>query len=85
MISQLTRDLRHAARALVRRKTYATVSIITLALVVGAGTAVVAVISATMIRPLPFPHDDRLVQLFLMPPGLSAFEDTGAHKEPNRT
>ena len=50
-------------------------SIATLALVVGAATAVIAVVSATMIRPLPFPHDDRLVQLFLMPPGTTAFQD----------
>jgi len=75
MIDALLRDLRHTGRGLFRRRTYAAASVITLALVVGAGTAVVAVLSTTMIRPLPFPHDDRLVQLFLMPPGLSAFSD----------
>jgi putative ABC transport system permease protein len=75
MVDAFLRDLKHAARGLLTRRTYFTVSVITLALVVGAGTAVIAVISATMIRPLPFPHDDRLVQLFLMPPGASTFSD----------
>lgn len=75
MVDGLQRDVRHAIRALLSRKTYAAVSIITLALVVGAATAVIAVINATMIRPLPFPHDDRLVQLFLMPPGAKTFDD----------
>ena len=75
MVDGLSRDLRHAARALRARKTYASVSIITLALVIGAATAIAAVINATMIRPLPFPHDDRLVQVFMMPPGAKTFDD----------
>ena len=41
----------------------------TLALVIGAASAVLSVVNATMVRPLPVPHSDRLVQLFLMPPG----------------
>src|SRR5688572_2296147 len=63
------RDVRHVIRGLVARPTHAIIVIATLALVTGATTAVVAVVSATLIRPLPFPHGDRLVQLFLMPPG----------------
>src|SRR5262245_8252004 len=75
MVDAFYRDLKHAVRGLLARRTYAAVSALTLALVAGAATAVIAVISATMIRPLPFPHDDRLVQLFLMPPGAAAFSD----------
>jgi putative ABC transport system permease protein len=75
MTDKLLRDLRQAVRGLLSRKTYAIASTLTLALVVGAATAVLAVVNATMIRPLPFPHDDRLVQVFLMPPGLTAFAD----------
>lgn len=69
MLDALLRDGRHAVRALFRRPTYAAVVIVTLALVIGAATAVVAVVSATMVRPLPFPESDRLVQFFTMPPG----------------
>jgi putative ABC transport system permease protein len=75
MVDRLQRDLKHAVRALLSRKTYSLVSIVTLALVVGAATAVIAVVNATMIRPLPFPHDDRLAQLFMMPPGVNTFDD----------
>lgn len=75
MVDGLQRDLTHAVRALLSRKTYSVVAIVTLALVVGAATAVIAVLNATMIRPLPFPHDDRLVQLFMMPPGAKTFDD----------
>lgn len=75
MVDGLQRDVRHAVRVLLSRKTYASVSIVTLALVVGAATAVIAVINATMIRPLPFPHGDRLVQLFMMPPGAKTYDD----------
>jgi putative ABC transport system permease protein len=75
MVDALIRDLTHAARGLLARRTYAAVSIVTLALVAGAATAVLAVISATMFRPLPFPGEDRLAQLFTMPPGASAFAD----------
>jgi putative ABC transport system permease protein len=75
MLDGLTRDLRHAARTLRSRKSYSTVSIVTLALVIGTATAIGAVINATMIRPLPFPHGDRLVQVFMMPPGAKTFDD----------
>jgi predicted permease len=75
MLDRLVRDLRHAARSLLSRKTYAAASIVTLALVIGAATAVLAVIHATMIRPLPFPGGERLVQLFMMPPGAKTFDD----------
>lgn len=71
----ILRDLKQSVRTLLARKNYAAVSVVTLTLVVGAATAVAAVISAMMVRPLPFPGEDRLVQVFTMPPGTSAFND----------
>lgn len=71
MIDTLLRDLRHSVRRLAARPTYAIITIATLAIVIGAATGVLAVVNATLVRPLPFPHGDRLVQLFLMPPGQS--------------
>jgi putative ABC transport system permease protein len=41
----------------------------TLAVVIGVGGAVFAVVNGTMLRPLPFPEQDRLVRVFTMPPG----------------
>lgn len=71
MFDGFTRDVRHAARSLRSRPTYSVVTIITLALVIGAATGVLAVVNATLIRPLPFPEGDRIVQLFSLPPGVS--------------
>ena len=47
------------------------VSAATLALVIGVGASVFAVVNATMLRPLPFPDQDRLVRVFTMPPGVT--------------
>ena len=69
MSDAILRDLRHASRSLLARRTYSCVTVATLALVIGAATAVLAVVNVTLVRPLPFPEGDRLVQLFLMPPG----------------
>jgi hypothetical protein len=69
MLNHWLRDCRHAARGLRARPAYALVSILTLTLVIGAASAVFAVVSATMLRPLPFPQADRLVQVALLPPG----------------
>jgi predicted permease len=41
----------------------------TLAVVIGVATSVFAVVNGTMLRPLPFPDQDRLVRVFTMPPG----------------
>ncbi len=69
MLESSLRDLRHAGRGLIARPTYTAVVVATLALVIGAASAVLSVVNATMVRPLPYPDGDRLVQLFLLPPG----------------
>ena len=71
MLDHGLRDFRHAARGLRARPSYTLVSVLTLTLVIGAASAVLAVVSATMIRPLPFPEADRLVQVSLLPPDSS--------------
>jgi putative ABC transport system permease protein len=75
MLDALVRDGRFALRSLLRRPAYALLFVATLAIVIGAASAVVAVVSATMVRPLPFPAGERLVQVFAMPPGRTAFTD----------
>lgn len=68
-MDSILRDVRHAVRGLAARRTYSFVVVATLALVIAAATAVLAVVNATLLRPLPYPHADRVAQLFLMPPG----------------
>ena len=66
-------DVIYALRRLRTRPTFAVMSIVTIALVIGAGSAVLAVVNATLVRPLPFPEPDRLVSIYSLPPGEADF------------
>src|SRR6185369_10212377 len=65
-------DLKYAARMLVKAPAFSTVAILTLALGIGANTAIFSVVEATFWRSLPFPNADRLVRLY------EATDDNGA-------
>ena len=63
-IDDAGRDVAHGLRSLRRTPGFTAIAVITLALGIGANTAIFSVISAVLLRPLPYPHADRLVQLF---------------------
>jgi predicted permease len=75
MLEIFRRDATHAMRGLRARPLYAAVTALTLALVVGAGSALLAVVDATLVRPLPFPDSGRLARLFTQPPGTTEVRD----------
>ena len=62
-IEDAVRDLRYAVRGLRRAPLFSAVAIVTLALGVGASTAMFSVVKGVVLSPLPYPGQDRLVEL----------------------
>jgi len=63
LIENLLFDLRYAARVLLRSPGFSFIAIATMALGVGATTAIYSVIDATLLHPLPFPNPAELVRI----------------------
>ena len=57
-------DLRHAARALGRDPGFAVLAVLTLAIGIGATTAIFSVVNGVLLRPLPYPEPDRILRLW---------------------
>ncbi len=63
MIEAIVRDLRFAARGMARTPSFTAAAVLTLAIGIGATTAVFSVVYGVLLRPLPFPTADRLVRV----------------------
>jgi predicted permease len=63
LVQDSLQDLRRGARALRRAPAYSLAAVLTLALGIGATTAVFTVVQGVLIKPLPYPDPDRLVSL----------------------
>ena len=62
-------DARYALRLLIKRPGFSAVAILTLALGIGATTAIFTVVNAILLSPLPFPNADRLAEVRIVGPG----------------
>ena len=58
------KDIRFGLRSLIKHRTFTVVSIVTLALGIGANTAIFTVVNAVVLRPLPFAEADRLTMIW---------------------
>jgi len=76
LLETLLQDIRYALRMMRKAPGFAIVIILTIALGVGATTAIFSVVDATLLHPLPYPHPEQLVRITDDLPGVGA-QDVG--------
>ncbi len=74
-LADTVRDVRHGLRRLARTPGFALAAVASLAIGIGANTAVFSVVNALLLRPVPYQDSDRLVILWNRSPGLNIAED----------
>jgi putative ABC transport system permease protein len=68
-LDDLARDVRYGARALRRNPTFTAVALLTLAIGIGANTAVFSIVDGVLLKPLPYPDPEQLVAVWHSAPG----------------
>src|ERR1043165_2739076 len=90
-MTALFQDLRYGARILMKQPAVTLVAVVTLALGIGANTAIFSLVNGILLRPLPFREPDRVVRLIQASPNLGlatwgvSQADFAAYREQNRS
>src|SRR6185295_8506202 len=64
MLETLAQDLKYSLRVLLKNRSFTVVAVLTLALGIGANTAVFSLVNAILLRPLPYTDPDRIVTVW---------------------
>ena len=67
----MANQMRHLVRRLARAPLFTSVTVATLAIAIGANTAIFSVLDGVLLKPLPYPHPDQLVGLWHTAPGVN--------------
>jgi putative ABC transport system permease protein len=67
-LEELAQDLRYAARLLRKSPASTAITVLTLAIGIGANTAMFSVVDACLLRSIPYPNSDRLITIWTRPP-----------------
>ncbi|HYK37326.1 ABC transporter permease [Alloacidobacterium sp.] len=74
-VEDLLQDLRYAIRSFAKTPGLSLMIVLSLAIGIGANTAIFSVTSTLLLKPLPYPHPDRLAILWLRSPGIGIPQD----------
>jgi putative ABC transport system permease protein len=68
LLGTVLRDTRYGVRTLVKSRAFTVVAVLSLALGIGANTAIFSVVNGILLRPLPYPESERIVAVWHTPP-----------------